>query len=165
MAAAQPSDGLSPGAPGAVWRNHTSWTWFQWVSSLRKPCRTCIRRHGRLFPRSQGKAHPACQCSELPVPPGAAAPLAGASPATVFGRIPAPGQIDLVGQDVHRLYRAGLVKVTDLVGTPEHPWPLPTLAQLAASKRLTAAQLVAAGVDAGAAARAVGPLAGGAAGR
>lgn len=161
----QPYDGLSPGPPGAVWVNRDSRTWFQWVSSLRRPCRTCIKRHGRLFPRSMGKAHPSCQCDELPVPPGRPAPLSSASPATVFGRIPAPGQIDLVGQDVHRLYRAGLVGVTDLAGTPEAPWPLPSLAELVRRKGLTARQLAAAGVDAATAARVVGPLAAADAGR
>jgi hypothetical protein len=79
----------------------------------------------------------------------------------VFRRIPTPGRIELVGQDVHRLYRTGLVSAGDMVGTPENPWPLPSLCDLVARKRLTVSQLVGAGVDEASAHQAAGPLAAG----
>jgi hypothetical protein len=44
------SDGLG-GPPGTRWRNRTDDTWYQLVSSLRKPCAVCLRRHGRISPR------------------------------------------------------------------------------------------------------------------
>ena len=42
--AAESSDGLG-GRPGERWRNMTDDIWYQLVSSLRKPCAACLRRH------------------------------------------------------------------------------------------------------------------------
>ena len=86
------SDGLSPPA-GERWRNLTSSVWYQRCSSLRRPCKVCIRQHGRIYPRPVGRRHPECQCADLPISPGSSAPIEARTPAQVWrGSITSPGR-------------------------------------------------------------------------
>lgn len=131
--------------PGTRWRNPTSTTWYQLVSSLRRPCRSCITRHGNVSPRPWGEPlHPGCQCRGLPVPPGAVAPLPGQSPAAIVRLVPATAWPDFLGHDTARLVSAGLVTIADAVGTDD--WRILDFAALVAAHGLTTDQLVAAGV-------------------
>jgi hypothetical protein len=65
--AAESSDGLG-GRAGERWRNTTDDTWYQLVSSLRKPCAVCLRRHGRISSRPWPiPFHPHCECEQLEI--------------------------------------------------------------------------------------------------
>jgi hypothetical protein len=90
------SDGLG-GPPGTRWRNRTDDTWYQWISSLRKPCAVCLRRHGRLFPRRPERPHPHCECEFLAIHPGAEAPIEFRSAGGLAAAMPVGGQVGLVG--------------------------------------------------------------------
>jgi hypothetical protein len=108
------SDGLG-GRPGERWRNMTDVTWYQLVSSLRKPCAVCLRRHGRISPRPWPiPFHPHCQCEQLEIPAGREAPIEFRSAGELAAAMPVGGQVELVGA-LNRLIRsAGLVSWEDL---------------------------------------------------
>ena len=91
------SDGLG-GRPGTRWRNMTDDIWYQLVSSLRKPCAACLRRHARISPRPWGiPFHPHCECEQLEVPPGALAPIEFRDAGGLAEAMPVGGQVELVG--------------------------------------------------------------------
>ncbi len=95
--AAESSDGLG-GRPGERWRNMTGDIWYQLVSSLRKPCAACLRRHARISPRPWGLPfHPHCECEQLEVPPGAQAPIEFRNAGGLAEAMPVGGQVELVG--------------------------------------------------------------------
>jgi len=149
---------MAPGPPGARWRNLTGHTWYQWVSDLIKPCARCLRRHGRLFPRAQGKLHPNCRCHELAVEPGAVAPIQARAPMQVARLIPESGLESMLGADTMRVVRAGLVPLSAVIGDDETGWLLLAFTELVRRRGLSYSQLVGAGVDAATARRATGPL-------
>ena len=86
------SDGLG-GPPGDRWRNPTDRVWWQWVSSLHKPCAFCLRRDGRLFPGPDPpeRPHPHCQCEFIEVRPGAEAPIEFRSAGGLAAAMPVGG--------------------------------------------------------------------------
>ena len=95
--AAEPSDGLG-GPPGTRWRNMTDDTWYQLVSSLRKPCAACLRLHGRVSPRPWPlPLHPHCECEQWEIAPGAEAPLVFGDMPGLMPRLGGPGQVRVVG--------------------------------------------------------------------
>ena len=150
---AESSDGLS-GPPGERWRNRTDDTWYQLVSSLRKPCAVCLRRHGRISPRPWPiPFHPHCECAQLPIVPGAEAPIEFRSPAGLAAAMPVGGQVELVGPLNWLIRSAGLVSWDDLFDSNGDPRDFD---QVVRRKKLTVPQLVAAGVAEGVARRAVG---------
>jgi hypothetical protein len=154
--AAEPSDGLG-GPPGTRWRNPTDDTWYQWVSSLRKPCAFCLRRHGRLFARLPERPHPHCQCEFLAVRPGAQAPIEFRSAGGLAAAMPVgghdPSGARLVGALNWLVRSAGLVSWDDLFDAGGDPRDFD---QVVRRKGLTVSQLVAASVAEGVARRAVG---------
>ena len=112
--AAESSDGLG-GRPGERWRNMTDDIWYQLVSSLRKPCAACLRRHARISPRPWGLPfHPHCECEQLEVPPGARAPIEFRSAGELAEAMPVGGQVELVGALNWLIRSAGLVSWSDL---------------------------------------------------
>lgn len=156
------SDGLRPGRPGERWRNMTSDTWWQLVSSLRAPCHVCLRLHGQLSPRPWPiPLHPHCECEQLAVRPGELAPIEARTPVQTVRRLSAAAREGLLGADVMRLVGAGLVTLEDVVGTDETGWLLLAFTELVRRHRLSVDQLVAAGVGEAAARRAVDGTAGG----
>jgi hypothetical protein len=115
------SDGLG-GQPGTRWRNPTSATWYQLVSSLRKPCAFCLRRHARVSPRPWPlPLHPHCQCEQLEVPPGREAPLPFTDLPALMPRLSVSDRMELVGIPGWLLERAGLVRWSDLFGPDGEP--------------------------------------------
>jgi hypothetical protein len=151
--ATQPSDGLG-GRLGERWRNNTSLTWYQVLSSLRDPCPDCIERHGRISVRPWPLPfHMHCECEQLEIPPGQEAPIESRSPADLIARVDAAARPRLLGADVARLLEAGLVGYADVVA---EGWRYATLEELARKKELTLEQLRRSGVAEGVARRAVG---------
>src|SRR5262249_3867663 len=103
------------GRPGSRWKNWTQDTWYQFVSSLRKPCAFCLRRHSRVSPRPWPVPfHPYCECEQLEVPPGAEAPLIFTDLPELMPRLSGPGQVRVVGLPSWWLHQAGLVSWSDL---------------------------------------------------
>ncbi len=153
------SDGLG-GRPGDRWRNHTSDVWYQLVSSLRKPCAACIRKHGRILPRPWPiPIHPHCECDQIAIPPGADAPIEFRRPDQLVTRLDVAAQKNLVGDSILKLVDAGVVRWADVVG--DEDFSLLTFAELVKRSGLTVEVLERAGIDPAAAERAVGagPLA------
>ena len=148
------SDGLG-GLPGDRWRNPTDRVWWQWVSSLRKPCAVCLRRHGRLFPGPDPpeRPHPHCECEFIEVRPGGEAPIEFRSPAGLAAAMPVGGQVALVGPLNWLIRSASLVSWDDLFDTGGDPRDFD---QVVRRKGLTVDQLVEAGIAEGVARRAVG---------
>jgi hypothetical protein len=131
--------------PGTRWVNPTSTTWYQLLSSLRRPCRACIVRHGAVSPRPWDiPFHPHCECAQLAVPPGKTAPIDGRTPAGVVRQITTGGQEQLLDVDTVRIIQAGLVTLEDAVGADD--WRILDFAALVAAHGLTRAQLEDAGV-------------------
>jgi hypothetical protein len=90
-------------------------TWYQLVSSLRKPCAVCLRRHGRISPRPWPLPfHAHCQCEQLEVPAGAEAPIEFRSAGGLAEAMPVGGQVELVGALNWLIRSAGLVSWDDL---------------------------------------------------
>jgi hypothetical protein len=149
-----PSDGLG-GVPGDRWRNPTDRVWWQWVSSLRKPCARCLRRHGRLFPGPDPpeRLHPNCECEFLEVRPGGEAPIPFRTAGGLAEAMPAGGQVELVGALNWLIRSAGLVTWDDLFDTNGDPRKFSDVVR---RKGLTVPQLVAAGVAEGVARKALG---------
>ena len=127
MAGYGPSRGLKGGDVGERWRNLTGQVWFQWVSSLRVPCKVCLPRHGRIFPEIPERPHPNCECDFVPVQPGDLSPLPVSDPPEVLGRIDRAALPGLVGADVAELLRAGLVDEDDVV---DADWRFASAAEL-----------------------------------
>ena len=89
--AAESSDGLG-GPPGDARRNLTDDTWYQLVSSLRKPCAACLRPHGRISPRPWPiPFHEYCECEQLEVPPVPRPRSSSATPAAWPAAMPVGG--------------------------------------------------------------------------
>jgi hypothetical protein len=151
--AVESSDGLG-GRPGERWRNMTDDTWYQWVSSLLKPCAVCLRRHGRLFPRLPERPHPHCQCDFLAVPPGREAPIEFRSAGELAAAMPVGGQVELVGALDWLIRSAGLVSWDDLFDGNGDPRDFEDVVR---RKGLTLEQLLRAGIAEGVARRSVGP--------
>ena len=154
---ARPSDGLG-GRPGERWRNNTSLTWYQVLSSLRDPCPDCIERHGRISVRPWPiPFHPHCECEQLEIPPGQEAPIESRTPADLIARVDASARPRLLGGDVARLLEVGLVDYADVVA---EGWRYATPEELVRKKGLTMEQLRRAGVAEGVARRAggLGPI-------
>jgi hypothetical protein len=147
------SDGLG-GPPGTRWRNMTDDTWYQLVSSLRKPCAACLRLHGRVSPRPWPlPLHPHCECEQWEVTPGAEAPLVFGDMPGLMPRLGGPGQVRVVGLPSWWLERAGLVGWSDLFdGNGE----VRDFDLVVRRKGLTVAQLLGAGIPEAIARRAVG---------
>jgi len=133
------------GRPGTYWRNYTSETWYQRVSTLVHPCHRCLRLHTTIWPAPMGRLHPNCECTDTPVPPGATAPLPVCEPAAVMRSLTNDERVKILGAPVAALVRAGLVPVGETV---RDDWSLVPLAALVRLRRLRADQLEAAGVDA-----------------
>jgi hypothetical protein len=155
--AAKPSDGLG-GRPGERWRNMTDDTWYQLVASLRKSCTVCVRRHGRISPRSWPiPFHLHCECTQLPILPGGQAPLDFAAPSLLMPAMPVGGQVELVGTLNWLIRSAGLVSWEDLFDEGGDPRDFEDVVR---RKGLTLEQLRRAGVAEGVARRAggLGPL-------
>ena len=151
---AESSDGLG-GRPGERWRNMTGDIWYQLVSSLRKPCAACLRRHARISPRPWGiPFHPHCECEQLEVPPGARAPIEFRDAGGLAEAMPVGGQVELVGALNWLIRSAGLVSWEDLFDGNGDPRDFEDVVR---RKGLTLEQLRRAGVAAGVARRAVGP--------
>ena len=154
MGYAKPSDGLG-GTPGSRWRNPTNDTWYQLVSSLRKPCADCLRRHGRVSPKPWPlPLHPHCECEQREVGPGGEAPLLFADLPGLMPRLSGPGQVRVVGLPSWWLRQAGLVDWSDLFdgnGAVRH------FDEVVRRKHLTVEQLLGAGIPEAIARRAVGP--------
>jgi hypothetical protein len=154
---AKPSDGLE-GPPGTRWKNHTGEVWYQWLSSLRKPCAICLRRHGRIFSRLPERPHPNCECDFLEVPPGAEAPIEFRTPGGLAAAMPTSGQVQLVGHLNWMIRNAELVTWDDLF---TEDGDTRNFDDVAKRKRLTLQQLTTAGIAEAVARKAVGlgPLA------
>jgi hypothetical protein len=158
--AAESSDGLG-GRAGERWRNMTDDTWYQWVSSLLKPCAVCLRRHGRLFPRLPERPHPNCQCDFLAVPPGREAPIEFRSAGELAAAMPVgghdPSGARLVGALNWLIRSAGLVSWEDLFDEAGDPRDFDDVVR---RKGVTLEQLRRAGVAEGVARRAggLGPM-------
>jgi hypothetical protein len=151
------SDGLG-GPPDSRWRNMTDDTWYQLVSSLRKPCAVCLRRHGRISPRPWPiPFHPHCECEQLEIPPGAEAPIEFRSAGGLAAVMPVGGQVELVGALNWLIRSAGLVSWEDLFDAGGDPRDFD---QVVKRKKLTVEQLVKAEIAEGVARRAggLGPL-------
>jgi hypothetical protein len=147
------SNGLG-GVPGTRWRNPTSGTWYQLVSSLRKPCADCLRHHGRVRPRPWPiPFHPHCECEQLDVAPGAEAPLLFGDMPGLMPRLSSPGQVRVVGLPSWWLQRAGLVTWSDLF---DPSGEVRDFDRVVRAKHLTIEQLVAARIPEAIARRAVG---------
>jgi hypothetical protein len=81
--------GFSPGRPGERYRNTSRDTHYQLVSSLRKPCASCLRRHGRILARPWPiPLHPNCQCDQLAILPGWDSPIESRTPLQTFSLVP-----------------------------------------------------------------------------
>ena len=91
-----------------------------------------------------GKLHPNCECRDVAIPPGASSPEPACDPPAVVAALAPQDLPKLLGADVARLVRAGLVPVGETV---RDDWSLVPLALLARRLRLTAEQLLSAGVD------------------
>jgi hypothetical protein len=151
--AAESSDGLG-GRPGERWRNMTDDTWYQLVSSLRKPCAVCLRRHGRISPRPWPiPFHPHCECEQLEIPAGAQAPIEFRSAGELAAAMPVGGQVELVGALNWLIRSAGLVSWDDLFDGNGDPRDFDDVVR---RKGLTLEQLRRAGVAEGVARRSVG---------
>jgi hypothetical protein len=151
--AVESSDGLG-GRPGERWRNATDDTWYQLVSSLRKPCAACLRRHGRVSPRPWPlPLHPHCECEQWEIAPGAEAPLLFGDMPGLMPRLSGPGQVRVVGLPSWWLERAGLVVWSDLF---DGNGAVRDFDQVVRQKGLTVAQLLGAGIPEAIARRAVG---------
>jgi hypothetical protein len=146
------------GPPGTRWRNTTGEVWYQWLSSLRKPCATCLKRHGRIFAELPERPHPNCECEFLEIQPGDEAPIEFRTPGGLAAMMPTNGQVQLVGALNWMLQSAGLVSWDDLF---DEDGEARDFKDTVKRKRLTIAQLVAAGINETVARRAAGldPLA------
>jgi hypothetical protein len=142
------------GRPGTRWRNLTDWSWWQLVSSLRRPCPDCLRRHGRILPRPWPlPLHPNCRCEQLEVPPGAEAPIQFRTGGELAELVGEEDAANLIGADLELLRRAGLIGWEDVLGDDGLP---EDLGRVVRRKRLTVGQLVRAGFPEEQARRAVG---------
>lgn len=147
--------GFEPPRSGR-WRNASKTTHYQLVSSLRKPCGFCIRRHGRILARPWPLPfHPNCQCDQLAILPDWEAPMAYRTPTEIFRSMGADAQANLVGADTMRVVRAGLIDWPDVLGTADSGWLLLGFTESVRRHHLTVPQLLAAGVDRATADRAV----------
>ena len=141
-------------APASAWKNWTGDTWYQLVSSLRKPCADCLRRHGRVSPRPWPiPFHPHCECEQWEVVPGGEAPLLFGDLPGLMPRLSDPGQVRVVGLPSWMLQQAGLVGWSDLFdGNGE----VRDFDLVVKRKGLTVNQLLGAGIPEAIARRAVG---------
>ena len=178
MKSAVDSDGLG-GPPDTRWRNRTDDTWYQLVSSLRKPCAVCLRRHGRVAPQPGPiPFHPHCECEQLEIPAGAQAPIEFRSAGGLAATMPVgghdPSGARLVGplnrHHKRRKEEGGRMSEfrsdSSFIPQPSsfHEWDdlfdgngdPRNFDQVVKRKRLTVDQLVAAGIAEGVARRAVG---------
>ena len=150
--AAEPSDGLG-GPPGTRWRNLTDDTWYQWVSSLWKPCAVLPRRHGRLFPRLPKRPHPHCKCEFLEVRPGPRPRSSSAPPAAWRRRCRSAARSRSSARSTGWSGRRAWCSWDDLFNECGDPRDFD---QVVKRKGLTVAQLIKAGIAEGVARRAVG---------
>lgn len=149
--------GFEPPRSGR-WRNtgRDKVTHYQLVSSLRKPCGFCVRRHGRILDRPWPLPfHPNCQCDQLAILPDWEAPMVYRTPSEIFREMGPDAQANLVGHDNLRIIRAGLVDLSEVLGTPDTGWLLLAFTETVRRRKLTVPQLLAAGVDRATADRAV----------
>ena len=151
--AAESSDGLG-GPAGTRWRNMTDDIWYQLVSSLRKPCAACLRRHARISPRpGESRSTRIASASSSKSFPGAQAPIEFRSAGELAAAMPVGGQVELVGALNWLTRSAGLVTWDDLFDEGGYPRDFDLVVR---RKGLKADQLVAAGIAEGVARRAVG---------
>ena len=118
---------MEAGKPGESWRNTTPDTWYQRLSTLRAPCWRCLRLHTTIWPHPMGTLHPRCECRDIPIAPGQTSPLPACDPPRVVARLTDADRMKLLGADVARLVRAGLVPAVETV-RPD--WSLVALALL-----------------------------------
>ena len=144
---------IRDGEPGTHWRNLTPDTWYQWVV-YPGCCPVCLDLDGKLvsgdFPAD---LHPNCRCRRVPVRPGEWAPRPFQSfRAKVLAVRPSVWRVELLGISNLRLVKAGLATLEDLVAEDR----VRDFAEVVRRRKLfDVAQLVAAGVPSGLAARAV----------
>ena len=152
--AAESSDGLA-GRPGERWRNMTGDIWYQLVSSLRKPCAVCLRRHARSRRGPGGsrstRIASASSSRSRPVPGPRSS---SATPAGWPRRCRSAARSSWSGALNWLIRSAGLVSWDDLFDGDGDPREFDDVVR---RKGLTVEQLRRAGVAEGVARRAVGP--------
>ena len=105
----------SGGPAGTRWKNWSGDTWYQLQASLRHSCPVCVRRHGRILSRPWPTPfHLHCECTQLPILPGALAPMPFLGPEAIASLLTVAGRASLVGASNLLLREAGLVSWSDL---------------------------------------------------
>jgi hypothetical protein len=103
------------GTAGTTWSNDTGVVVYQFLAALRHTCGRCLQHHTRIAPWWGIPLHPRCQCAQLPIAPGAAAPFAFVNFRTVFASLDASDKKEAVGASVYQLVKAGLVALDRVV--------------------------------------------------
>jgi hypothetical protein len=129
------------GAPGTVFSNATGLVLHQFVASLHGTCGTCLQYHTRIAAWWGIPMHPHCQCDQVPVLPGAAAPMEFASYRAIFRAMDEADKRIAIGASNYRLMATGLADWTDIVA----PDRVRDFWEVVAIKRLSVALLIAAG--------------------
>jgi hypothetical protein len=143
---------------GVPWTNRTGGVCYQLMSSLRKPCRICIQRHGHVLTGPWPlPLHENCECKQHQIWPGKLAPHITRSLGDTLKRLGPEGLRTVVGPDVARLIAAKLVTVYDVAGVRDDYGDLRSLYDLVREKGLSREQLRRAGVADATIARTLAP--------